>query len=121
MTNRAAAARLRGRRSLFTLVAWLGVLVYATGILLTIWLEDHLHGRDDPLLEDALLIAGFGALPRYISTQHRSLARRAASGGSWGFLSRGFMIMCSHSSVVDVNGHLPGGHFSGVVQARGEA
>jgi hypothetical protein len=42
-------------------VAWLVVLVYATGILLTIWLEHRLHVRDDPLLEDALLIAGFGA------------------------------------------------------------
>jgi len=42
-------------------VAWLIVLVYATGILLTIWLEHRLHLRDDPLLEDALLIAGFGA------------------------------------------------------------
>ena len=61
MTNRAAAARLHGRRSLFTLVAWLVVLVYATGILLTIWLEHRLHVRDDPLLEDALLITGFGA------------------------------------------------------------
>ena len=62
MINRAVAARPRGRRSLFTLVvAWLVVLVYATGILLTTWLEHRLHVRDDPLLEDALLIAGFGA------------------------------------------------------------
>jgi hypothetical protein len=62
MINRAVAARPRGRRSLFTLVvAWLVVLVYATGILLTTWLEQRLHVRDDPLLEDALLIAGFGA------------------------------------------------------------
>jgi hypothetical protein len=60
--HRAAAARPRGRRSLLALVvAWLIVLVYATGILLTIWLEHRLHVRDDPLLEDALLIAGFGA------------------------------------------------------------
>jgi MFS family permease len=62
MINRVAAVRARGHRSLFTLVvAWLVVLVYATGILLTIWLEHRLHVRDDPLLEDALLIAGFGA------------------------------------------------------------
>jgi MFS family permease len=62
MIHRAAAARPRGCRSLFTLVvAWLVVLVYATGIMLTIWLEHRLHVRDDPLLEDALLIAGFGA------------------------------------------------------------
>jgi MFS family permease len=62
MINRVAAVRPRGHRSLFTLVvAWLVVLVYATGILLTIWLEHRLHVRDDPLLEDALLIAGFGA------------------------------------------------------------
>jgi hypothetical protein len=62
MINRAAAARPRGRRSLFALVvAWLVVLVYATGIVLTIWLEHRLHVRDDPLLEDALVIAGLGA------------------------------------------------------------
>src|SRR5918998_3309249 len=62
MINPAAVARPRGHRSLFTLVvAWLVVLVYATGILLTIWLEHRLDVRDDPLLEDGLLIAGFGA------------------------------------------------------------
>ena len=42
-------------------MGWLVVLVYATGILLTQWVEHRLHVRDDPLLEDALLIAGFGA------------------------------------------------------------
>ena len=52
----------RGHRSLFALVvAWLIVIVYATGISLTIWLEHRLHVRDDPPLEDALLIAGLGA------------------------------------------------------------
>jgi hypothetical protein len=57
-----AASRPRGRRSLLAhVVAWLIVLVYATGILLTTWLEHRLHVRDDPLLEDVLLIAGFGA------------------------------------------------------------
>jgi hypothetical protein len=62
MIHRAAAARPRGRRSLFArVVAWLVILAYATGILLTNWLEQRLHVRDDPLLEDALLIAGLGA------------------------------------------------------------
>jgi hypothetical protein len=42
-------------------VALLTVLVYATGILLTTWLEHRLHVRGDPLLEDALLIVGLGA------------------------------------------------------------
>ena len=37
------------------------ILAYATGILLINWLEQRLHVRDDPLLEDALLIAGLGA------------------------------------------------------------
>ena len=54
--------RLRGRSSLLAwVVAWLVVLVYAAGILLTIWLEHRLHVRDDPPVEDALLIVGFGA------------------------------------------------------------
>jgi hypothetical protein len=62
VSHRAAVPRPSGRRSLLALVvAWLIVLVYATGILLTIWLEHRLHVRDDPLLEDALVIAGFGA------------------------------------------------------------
>jgi hypothetical protein len=42
-------------------VAWLVVLIYASGIVLTKWLEHRLHVRDDPLLEGVLLIAGFGA------------------------------------------------------------
>ncbi len=62
MSRRAAAPRPRRRRSpLALVVAWLTVLIYATGILLTKWLEHRLHVRDDPQLEDALLIAGFGA------------------------------------------------------------
>ena len=62
MSHRAAAPRPRGRRSpLALVVAWLTVLVYATGILLTTWLEYRLHVRGDPLLEDALLIVGLGA------------------------------------------------------------
>jgi hypothetical protein len=62
MIHRAAAARPRGRRSLFArVVAWLVILAYAAGIFLTMWLEHRLHVRDDPLLEDALLIAGLGA------------------------------------------------------------
>ena len=62
MSHRAAAPRPRGRRSpLALVVAWLTVLVYATGILLTTLLEYRLHVRGDPLLEDALLIVGLGA------------------------------------------------------------
>ncbi len=62
MSHRAAAPRPRGRRSpLALVVAWLTVLVYATGILLTTWLEHRLHVQGDPLLEDALLIVGLGA------------------------------------------------------------
>ena len=62
MSHRAAAPRPRGRRSpLALVVALLTVLVYATGILLTTWLEHRLHVRGDPLLEDALLIVGLGA------------------------------------------------------------
>jgi hypothetical protein len=54
--------KLRGRRSFLALVvAWLIVLVYAIGISLTIGLEHLLDVRDDPMLEDALLIVGFGA------------------------------------------------------------
>ena len=81
MINRAAAARLRGRRSLFALVvAWLVVLVYATCILLTIWLEQRLQVRDDPLLEDALLIAGFGA---FAVVGALLVAKRPANPVSW--------------------------------------
>jgi hypothetical protein len=62
VSHRATTTTPRGRRSFLALVvAWLIVLVYATGISLTIWLEHRLHVRDDPLLEDALLIVGFGA------------------------------------------------------------
>ena len=63
MTHRVASVRTRhGRRSLFARVAaWLVILAYATGILLTTWLEHRLHVRDDPPLEDAMLITGFSA------------------------------------------------------------
>jgi hypothetical protein len=63
LTHRVASVRTRhGRRSLFARVAaWLVILAYATGILLTTWLEHRLHVRDDPPLEDAMLITGFSA------------------------------------------------------------
>jgi hypothetical protein len=63
LTHRVASVRTRrGRRSLIARVAgWLVILAYATGISLTMWLEHRLHVRDDPPLEDAMLITGFSA------------------------------------------------------------
>ncbi|HEX2741574.1 MAG TPA: hypothetical protein VHM69_14110 [Rubrobacter sp.] len=42
-------------------VAWLVVLIYVAGTGANIWLQDRLDVQGDPLLEDVLLRAGFGA------------------------------------------------------------
>jgi hypothetical protein len=42
-------------------VAWLVVLIYIAGTGANIWLQDRLGVPGDPLLEDVLLRAGFGA------------------------------------------------------------
>ena len=43
------------------MVAWLVIFIYIAGTGANIWLQDRLDMQGDPLLEDVLLRAGFGA------------------------------------------------------------
>ncbi len=61
--SRGVTTQLRGRRFLLfgRVVAWLVVLLYATGMFTTWWLERRLGLQERNSVEDVMIVVGFGA------------------------------------------------------------
>jgi hypothetical protein len=70
-------------------VAWLVVLIYIAGTGANIWLQDLLGMPGDPLLEDVLLRAGFGA---FAVVGALLIAKRPTNLVGWILAASGLMV-----------------------------
>lgn len=70
-------------------VGWLVVLIYIAGTGANIWLQDRLGMQGDPLLEDILLRAGFGA---FAVVGALLIAKRPTNLVGWILAASGLMV-----------------------------